>query len=188
MSWLYFRYTEFKFFVLLLLVLLQTLHFMHDKYIYGNTYSSVLRTFFWCQCQLVKTQLSPNSYSSGQKRAKKVKEWPLPNCLLLLTCVNSWTLLRTLMLTAWAKSMSKAVLTTYQDEPGNVSWASICDEDKSQMTLVGHMQKDPRNSSQTGTVPQQGLGQQQAKPSWNNLQIQFWGPKKVCSRNIQKDL
>lgn len=54
-------------------------------------------------------------------------------------------------------------------------------EDTSQTTLVGHIQKDPRNSPQSGTIPQQALGQLRAKPSCSNLHIQFWGPKKVCS-------
>lgn len=68
--------------------------------IYGNTYPSmlsVLRTFLWCWCQLVQTQPSPNSYSSGQKKAKG---WPHPNHLLLPNCVNSWTALSTLTETA----------------------------------------------------------------------------------------
>lgn len=101
--------------------------------IYGNTYPSmlsVLRTFLWCWCQLVQTQPSPNSYSSGQKKAKG---WPHPNRLLLPNCVNSWTARGTLMETAWVKSMSKAMLTTHQDNSsawecflGIHSWWRMC--------------------------------------------------------------
>lgn len=53
---------------------------------------------------------------------------------------------------------------------------------------VSNVQKDPRNSSQSGTISQKGLGQLQTKPSWSNFHGQFWGPKKVCSRDFQKDL
>lgn len=181
--WLYFRYTEFKFFVFLLLVLLQTLNVMHDKYIYSNTYSSVLRTFCWCQCQLVQTRPSPNLFL----RAKKAKGWPHPNCLLLLICVNSWTLLGTLMQTAWAKSMSKAVLTTYQDEPGSISWVSIRDEDISNDLGRAYSERSKKFLPSWHYTPARS-GQLQAKPSWSNLHIQFWGPKKVCSGHFQRDL
>lgn len=54
-------------------------------------------------------------------------------------------------------------------------------EDVSQTTLVGHIQKDPRNSLQSGTIPQHGLDQLRAKPSCGNFHIQFWGPEKMYS-------
>lgn len=75
-------------------------------------------------------------------RAKKAKGWPHPNCPLLLTHVNSWILFGTLILRAWAKSRSKSVLTTYQDEPGSVSWAPIHDKD---ISNIQRTQEIPSN-------------------------------------------
>lgn len=62
--------------------------------------------------------------------------------------------------TAWAKSTSNAMLTTYERQlqclgvfPGH----SFMMEVMSQATLVGHIQKDLRNSPQRDTILQHGL-------------------------------
>lgn len=165
----------------------QNLSFLFYFKLFISCISVSIATLIQCAQDLFLVPISTSTDSAKSEllflRAKKAKGWPHPNCPFLLTWVNSWILLGTLMLTAWAKNRSKICVNNYQDEPGSVSWASVHDKDMSQT-----FRKTQETPPKVALCPSKALVSCKQNPPEAICTVSFEGLKCVLQRFSKKDL